>query len=93
MLHQVRSRRFHSGFGPRKFLFVGVAASAIAIGAPAQAQSQGASATDSGDIVVTAQRREQNIDSVGISITAVSGETLANRVSSMRAASRRRPPA
>lgn len=35
--------------------------------------------TDTGDIIVTAQRRNQSLTKVGLSITAVDGETLANR--------------
>lgn len=48
--------------------------------APADAASDQAPAQpdQSGDIVVTAQRREQSIQRVGISITAYSGDTLAN---------------
>jgi iron complex outermembrane recepter protein len=70
----------------RAILLCAVAASAIAT--PAMAQDaptqdraaenqadQGGSAL-SGDIIVTAQRREQNIQKVGIAITAFSGEQL-----------------
>ena len=40
---------------------------------------QTASATDTGDIVVTAQRREQSVLSVPIAISAISGNTLATK--------------
>jgi len=40
------------------------------------AQAQASSALGAGDIVVTAQRRSQNLLSVPLSITAVKGETL-----------------
>jgi iron complex outermembrane recepter protein len=50
--------------------------------APALAQSQSESpeaSVESGDIVVTAQRREQRLNDVGVTITAVTGETLRDR--------------
>lgn len=65
-----------------------VAAIAVAIGTPARAQeavssAPAASATDSdqglGEIVVTARRREESLQSVPISITALSGEDLRTR--------------
>src|SRR4051812_13020166 len=40
------------------------------------AQAQASSALGGGDIIVTAQRRSQNLLSVPLSITAVKGETL-----------------
>lgn len=66
------------------------AAGTALLAAPSYAQSEPAPAASAqgqdaapamdagGDIVVTAQRREQSIQNVGISITALSGETLAN---------------
>ena len=44
---------------------------------PVPQRAQEASA-DFGDIVVTAQRRQQSIQNVGISVTAISGEALSN---------------
>ncbi len=46
--------------------------------APAAAQQPPARAESSTDIVVTAQRREQRLSDVSLSVTAVGGETLAN---------------
>ena len=67
----------------RTALLVGVAVATMPLAAPAFAQDaqQGASegGNTSGDIVVTAQRREQNINKVPISITAVSGEDLSRQ--------------
>ncbi|MDB5676741.1 MAG: TonB-dependent receptor [Sphingomonas bacterium] len=47
--------------------------------APAPATATEQSASETGDIVVTAQRREQSILSVPIAISAVSGNTLASK--------------
>lgn len=53
---------------------------AVAIAAPAQAQVTSNDAATSGDeIVVTANKREQAINDVGLSITAESGEELLDR--------------
>ena len=46
--------------------------------ANAQADQQ-ADQSFAGDIVVTANKREQNLNDVGLSVTAISGETLAER--------------
>jgi len=43
---------------------------------PAQTQPRDGGTALSGDIIVTAQRREQNVQKVGIAITAFSGEQL-----------------
>lgn len=52
---------------------------AIAASAPATAQSQAASEVDVNEIVVTANKREQNLNKVGLTVTAISGEALAER--------------
>ena len=64
-------------------LAVGFATTAQAQNAP---PPQAATETDqaeadqaAGDIVVTANKREQNLNDVGLSITAISGDTLAER--------------
>ena len=64
---------------------VGIAALAVGIASAAHAQgtSQPAAAAeserDANDIVVTANKREQNLNDVGLTVTAISGETLAER--------------
>ncbi len=65
----------------RNALFLGAAASVMAIAMPAHAQDgENATAEEDDDrIVVTAQRREQVIDDIGISITAFSGDQLARQ--------------
>ena len=63
------------------------ACSAIAIiglAVPAQAQNSApikkdAGTTDSGEIVVTANKRSENLSKVGMSITAISGAALQER--------------
>ncbi|HWV60768.1 MAG TPA: TonB-dependent receptor [Sphingopyxis sp.] len=61
----------------------GVAAAAIIgglVAAPAHAQEPGASeSAGAGEIVVTAQRREQSLQDVPIAITALSAETIKNQ--------------
>jgi outer membrane receptor protein involved in Fe transport len=61
-------------------------ASAIAMAAPAVAQSAGASAAPAAapqegisEIIVTAQKREESINKVGMSITAATGDALLQR--------------
>lgn len=46
---------------------------------PAEAASSPTAPNETGDIIVTAQRRNQTLTQVGLSITAVDGETLAER--------------
>ena len=64
--------------------FVLLATASLIFTAPAFAQETPASAgavEDTGglaEIVVTAQKREQNLQSVPVSVTALSGEALAN---------------
>ena len=66
-------------------LAIGVATAAQAQDAPpppqAAAETDQAQANQgyAGDIVVTANKREQNLNDVGLSVTAISGETLAER--------------
>ncbi|MFY7836778.1 MAG: TonB-dependent receptor [Novosphingobium sp.] len=57
-----------------------MSATAIAM-VPAMAYAQDAGQTDSGlaEIIVTAQKREQNMQDVPVAVTALSGETLTNR--------------
>lgn len=64
----------------RHNLILGVAAVAICGTAYAQeAASTSGSNNDYGDIVVTANKREQNLNKVGLTITAISGDALAER--------------
>jgi len=73
--------------GPKACLAIGCASVAIALSSPVYAQDEPAkpapqAVPDSpqqyaGDIVVTAQKREQRLNDVGMSITAVSGKDLA----------------
>lgn len=57
-----------------------MSATAIAL-VPAMAHAQDAGQTNSGleEIIVTAQKREQNMQDVPVAVTAVTGETLTNR--------------
>lgn len=60
----------------------GTAALAASLSAAAIAQDAAAPADEAaseGDIIVTANKREQNLNDVGLSVTAISGETLADR--------------
>ena len=77
----VRSAFYETG---RFALVVGLATAAHAQSAPQAkpetATGQPAQATSyEGDIVVTANKREQNLNDVGLSVTAISGEALADR--------------
>ncbi len=57
----------------------GAVAAALAVGAPLPAAAQQAGASSGiEEIVVTAQRREENLQDVGIAVTALGGETLTN---------------
>ncbi len=62
----------------RSVIFAGVSAFAltIATSAAAQVAPVPAAEADPGDIVVTAQRREQRLQDVGIAVTAMSGDAL-----------------
>ena len=48
----------------------------LAIGTPAAAQSQSSASVGLEEVVVTAQKRAENVQDVPISVTAFSGETL-----------------
>lgn len=61
-------------------LLVGTAVTCLAQGSIAHAQNEPQAAEaprDSGEIVVTANKREQNINDVGLTITALSSEAIA----------------
>ncbi len=61
----------------RGMLMASIAASGMIISAPALAQDEAAEAEDSGEIIVTARRREESLLNVPISVSAISGDTLA----------------
>jgi iron complex outermembrane recepter protein len=62
----------------RHFLLVTASMAALGIAVPAAAQqSDGEASAESQEIIVTAQRREESLRDVPISITALSGDTLA----------------
>lgn len=67
----------------RKVVAIGVSVAALAVAGSAFAQAaQGSDGTDeasSGDIIVTANKREQSINDVGLTIQAATAETLGNR--------------
>ena len=58
---------------------VALAQASSAKAAPGSGQTTGSDAVEVGEIVVTAQKRQQSINDVGMSITAASGEQLAAR--------------
>lgn len=69
-------RKFHAG------LLASAGIALVAFGAPAFAQETNGQAADSqqnngGDIIVTAQRRSESIQNVGIAVSALSGDQLA----------------
>jgi iron complex outermembrane recepter protein len=59
--------------------FSALAVALVASPALAQSSSTAATATDDSEIVVTAQKREQNLSDVPAAIQAISGETLERR--------------
>ena len=66
----------------RKYLFgaaAGVIAATCAQGASAQSARSGETATSLEEVVVTAQRREQRAQDVGIAISVLNGDALANQ--------------
>ena len=63
--------------GFRAFLFAGFALPGCLVTAPAWAQEEAAFEVDEGEIIVTARRREESLLDVPISVSAISGETLA----------------
>ena len=63
-----------------KFSATSIVALGVALGAaPALAQDQGESEIQPGEIVVTAQKREERLQDVPLAVTAVSAETLTTR--------------
>ncbi|MGE3689878.1 MAG: TonB-dependent receptor [Novosphingobium sp.] len=62
----------------KRALGAAVSIAALAMATPALAQGPASDGNDSGDIVVTAQRKEQKLNDVPLSITAQSGDQLAN---------------
>ncbi|MDP1738043.1 MAG: TonB-dependent receptor [Caulobacter sp.] len=58
---------------------ISLLASLIASGALAQSPTSSDGATSLDEVVITAQKREQNVNDVGMSISAISGEALAAR--------------
>lgn len=79
----VSQRRLYSFLGGASTLLIGVAAPLTGIGfaTAAHAQTADAEASQAGisDIVVTARRREEALQTVPISVQAFSGETLSER--------------
>jgi iron complex outermembrane receptor protein len=77
-----RSRRM--AFGGPKAIWLAVVAALASSGAPVQAQQSTAAATATteenglAEIVVTATRRESNLQSTPIAVTAIDGQTLEN---------------
>jgi iron complex outermembrane receptor protein len=75
------------GTYPRKtILAVGVSLGALAAMTPAHAQSAPPPPSETGlqDIIVTAQKREQSLIKVPVSVTAITGDALqANRITSI----------
>lgn len=65
----------------RRALYLSVAAAAVLLGSEsALAQESSAeSAGQGGEIIVTAQRREQSVQATPVAVTAVSGEALSSR--------------
>lgn len=61
----------------RKYLMASAAGAVVLT--PGVAMAQGAGANDSNVIVVTANKREENLNDVGLTITAIGAEALQNR--------------
>lgn len=62
-----------------KIALCGAAITAIATGSSAVAQNNPNAGARSGEIVVTANKREENLNDVGLTITAISGAALEER--------------
>lgn len=64
----------------RKIVTIGASIGALAVASSAHAQTaQGAEGASANDIIVTANKREQSINDVGLTIQAATSESLANR--------------
>jgi iron complex outermembrane receptor protein len=63
----------------RSSLIASTTFAVLAAAAPAAAQAQEQNAVESGEVVVTAQRREQALQDVPLSVSAISAETLTKR--------------
>jgi iron complex outermembrane receptor protein len=72
----VRSRRLASA---ALSLLITVSLSSVAYAQEAASEAPSPADTDSNEIVVTAQKREQSINDVGMTVTAVSGDALRDR--------------
>ncbi|MEG3176412.1 TonB-dependent receptor [Sphingomonas sp. RB3P16] len=70
--------KFYSGASRLAFATALSAAPTLALAqvAPAPAATEAPAAADTGDIVVTAQRRSENLQTVPVAITVVSGDSL-----------------
>jgi len=64
------------GSGLRFAFVVGVSAMALASAARAQSAEETSAAAEDGDIVVTAQKRAQSVNDVGITLNVFTGDTL-----------------
>jgi iron complex outermembrane receptor protein len=76
MSEQSKSQNFHRSFGVRATLLLGSAASAMALGSPVHAQDEAKTATDDGEIVVTATKRAASVQDVPIAVSVIGGADL-----------------
>jgi iron complex outermembrane receptor protein len=63
----------------RALLMTCAAPALMALAAPARAEEAAAPATAPGEIVVTATKRSESLQSVPISVSAIGGDTLSRR--------------